>query len=52
MLRRRTLVVGNYCFDPVQLPVHPSDRRKVPDPLRPESRPDMVQVRPPAAPVP
>lgn len=41
-----------YCFAPVQLPTHPSDRRNVPEPLRPEKRPDMVQLRPPAAPVP
>jgi len=41
-----------YCFDPVQLPTHPSDRLNVPEPLRPENRPDMVQLRPPTAPVP
>ena len=44
--------IGNYCFDPVQLPAHPSDRRNVPEPLRPDKRPDMVQVRLPAAPIP
>jgi hypothetical protein len=42
----------NYCFVPVQLPAQPSDRRNVPDPLRPEKRPDMVQLRLPADPTP
>jgi hypothetical protein len=42
----------NYCFDPLQLPAQPSDRRNVPDPLRPEKRPDMVQLRLPADPIP
>jgi len=42
----------NYCFDPLQLPAQPSDRRNVPDPLRPEKRPDMVQLRLPADPTP
>ena len=42
----------NYCFAPVQLPAQPSDRRNVPDPLRPEKRPDMVQLRLPADPTP
>ena len=41
-----------YCFAPVQLPAHPSDRWKVPDPPRPEKRPDMVQLRLPADPIP
>ena len=42
----------NYCFDPLQRPAQPSDRRNVPDPLRPEKRPDMVQLRLPADPTP
>ena len=41
-----------YCFDPLQLPAQPSDRRNVPDPLRPEKRPDMVQLTLPADPTP
>jgi hypothetical protein len=41
-----------YCFAPVQLPAQPSDRRNVPDPLRPEKRPDIVQLRLPADPIP
>ena len=41
-----------YCFDPLQLPAQPSDRRNVPDPLRPEKRPDIVQLRLPADPIP
>jgi hypothetical protein len=50
--RRREPIIRNYCFAPVQLPAHPSDRRNVPEPLRPEKRPDMVQVRLPADPIP
>ena len=50
--RHRRESIRNYCFDPVQLPAHPSDRRNVPEPLRPDKRPDMVQVRLPAAPIP
>jgi hypothetical protein len=42
----------DYCFDPDQLPAQPSDRWNVPDPLLPEKRPDMVQLRPPADPTP
>jgi hypothetical protein len=46
------LTVLLYCFAPVQLPAHPSDRWNVPDPPRPEKRPDMVQLRLPADPIP
>lgn len=42
----------HYCFNPVQLPTHPSERRNVPEPLRPDRRPDMVHVMPPTAPTP
>ena len=39
-------------LEPLQLPAQPSDRRNVPEPLRPEKRPDMVQLRLPADPIP
>jgi hypothetical protein len=52
LAHRQEPSIRNYCFDPVQLPTHPSDRRNVPEPLRPEKRPDMLQVRLPAAPIP
>ncbi len=35
-----------YCFDAVHVPVQPSDRRNVPEPLRPEKRPELLQLRP------
>jgi hypothetical protein len=50
--RRPKPIMRNSCFVPVQLPAHPSDRRNVPEPLRPERRADMVQVRLPADPIP
>ncbi len=40
----------NYCFDAVQLPTHPSDRRNEPEALRAEKRPELFQVMPPPAP--
>ena len=43
-------VIRRYCFDAVQLPTHPSERRYEPEPLRPEKRPELVQETPPAAP--
>jgi hypothetical protein len=52
LTHRQEPIIRSYCFDPVQLPAHPSDRRNVPEPLRPDKRPDMVQVKPPAAPIP
>jgi hypothetical protein len=36
----------DHCFDAVQVPVHPSDRRNEPEPLRLEKRPELFQVRP------
>jgi hypothetical protein len=41
---------GIYCLEAVQRPVHPSVRTKVPEPLRPENRPVLVQRRPCADP--
>ena len=36
----------NYCFDAVHVPLHPSDWRNVPPPLRPDKRPVVIIVRP------
>jgi hypothetical protein len=36
----------SYCFDAVQRPVQPSDRTNEPEPLRPEKRPELVQLKP------
>ncbi|WP_338831953.1 hypothetical protein [Bradyrhizobium sp. 27S5] len=41
-----------YRFDAVQWPLHPSDRTNEPEPLRPEKRPELVQLKPPADPLP
>ncbi len=41
-----------YCFDAVQRPVHPSDLTNEPEPLLPEKRPELVQLKPPADPMP
>ena len=35
-----------YRFDAVQRPVHPSDRTKEPEPVLPEKRPVLVQLKP------
>ncbi|MEH2533730.1 hypothetical protein V1277_006974 [Bradyrhizobium sp. AZCC 1588] len=35
-----------YCLEAVQRPVHPSDRTNEPEPLRPEKRPVLVQLKP------
>ncbi|WP_424702298.1 hypothetical protein, partial [Escherichia coli] len=43
---------ADYRFDAVQWPLHPSERTNDPEPLRPENRPELVQVRPPADPPP
>jgi hypothetical protein len=37
---------GFYCLEAVQRPVHPSDRVNEPEPLRPEKRPVLVQLKP------
>ncbi|WP_456670291.1 hypothetical protein [Bradyrhizobium sp. USDA 3240] len=42
----------DYRFDAVQRPLHPSDRTNEPEPLRPEKRPELVQLKPPADPLP
>jgi hypothetical protein len=39
-----------YSFDAVHRPVQPSDRTNVPEPLRPEKRPVLFQVKPEADP--
>lgn len=39
-------VLSGYCLEAVQRPVQPSDRTKEPEPLRPEKRPVLVQLRP------
>ena len=36
----------SYCFDAVQRPVQPSDRTNEPEPVRPEKRPELFQLRP------
>ena len=38
--------IRNYCFDAVQRPVHPSERTNEPEPLRPEKRPELFQLKP------
>ena len=43
-------IIRRYCFDAVQPPTHPSERRYEPEPLRLEKRPELVQVMPPEAP--
>lgn len=35
-----------YCFDAVHVPEQPSDRLNVPEPLRPEKRPELLQLKP------
>jgi len=45
-----TPVRNNYCFDAVQRPLHPSDRTKEPEPVLPEKRPVLVQLKPEADP--
>jgi hypothetical protein len=35
-----------YCLEAVQRPVHPSDRTNEPEPVRPENRPVLVQLKP------
>jgi hypothetical protein len=35
-----------HCFDDVHVPMQPSDRRNVPEPLRPEARPVLTTVMP------
>ena len=42
---------SDYCFVAVHRPVHPSDCRKDPEPLRPESRPVVTLVSPLEPPV-
>jgi hypothetical protein len=37
---------GCYCFDAVHVPEQPSDRLNVPEPLRPEKRPELLQLKP------
>ena len=37
---------SDYCFDAVHRPVQPSDRTNVPEPLRPEKRPVLFQLKP------
>jgi hypothetical protein len=37
---------GFYCLEAVQRPEHPSDRTNEPEPLRPEKRPVLVQLKP------
>jgi len=37
---------AGYCLEAVQRPVQPSDRTNEPEPLRPEKRPELVQLRP------
>jgi hypothetical protein len=39
-------VVFCYCLEAVQRPVHPSDRTNEPEPVRPEKRPVLVQLKP------
>lgn len=36
----------SYCFDDVHVPVQPSDRLNVPEPLRPETWPELKTVMP------
>ena len=36
----------SYCLEAVQRPVHPSDRTNEPEPVRPEKRPVLFQLRP------
>jgi hypothetical protein len=38
--------VRDYCFEAVQRPVHPSDRTKEPEPVLPEKRPVLLQLKP------
>jgi hypothetical protein len=38
--------VFSYCLEAVQRPVHPSDRTNEPEPVRPEKRPVLVQLKP------
>ena len=47
---RAGLMKAGYCFDAVHRPVQPSDRTNVPEPLRPENRPELFQVKPEADP--
>ena len=35
-----------YCLEAVQRPVQPSDRTNEPEPVRPEKRPELVQLKP------
>jgi hypothetical protein len=35
-----------YCFDAVHVPLQPSDRLNVPEPLLPEKRPELLQLKP------
>ena len=35
-----------YCLDAVQRPVQPSDRTNEPEPVRPEKRPELFQLKP------
>ena len=46
--RRNTAVQGvvGYCLEAVQRPVHPSDRTNEPEPVRPEKRPELFQLKP------
>lgn len=37
---------GCYCFDADHDPLQPSDRLKEPEPLRPEKRPELFQLKP------
>jgi hypothetical protein len=37
---------SDYCFDAVHRPEQPSDRTNVPEPLRPEKRPELFQLKP------
>ena len=43
---------STYRFDAVQRPLQPSDRTNEPEPLLPEKRPELVQLKPPADPLP
>src|SRR5271166_1380907 len=42
-------VLVRYCLEAVQRPLQPSERRKLPAPLRPESWPELVTLTPLAA---
>ena len=35
-----------HCFDALHVPLQPSDRVNVPEPLRPAKRPELLQLKP------